>query len=489
MTISTQVLVISHSYNMIDQSLNSEELQQNKVTTLNCAILKLFASFKSYQLIVLFISLFFLLYIPIISLIPLLIYLQIEESHLALKENDLGTKYCEISPKRKLKLNAIVILLICILILSIYNSTIFVYGDTQRYFQWFQDIFNLNLTQSFEYLTQIGQEPGTLIAIKYMMLLLGFNSDSFLLFSALLINSFFIILTYKFVPKYYPLVILINLMSYGYYNQLFYFRQTFSFVFILIFLFTENFLLFFSLFVVTFFIHSTSLLLTPLFFFKLFSGNLQFIQKILVGNKTKYLLGIILIGSTISLVTFGRQILFSSLSILSTFGNDSLELRANLYLRENSDFQSRETLLIINLLIFFFYIFNINFNEKSNNFKNNPALYNLLIYLITLFLCFLIVSLVGFNFRLVYFLTCLTGFFYLIPLISNQIRTKNIQYYLFLTQLCLTGAVFLRNLHREQGTNFNLFLQERVGQVTFWEARPLDADLFDYIKYCMDLLL
>ncbi|MBF2057336.1 MAG: EpsG family protein [Cyanobacterium sp. T60_A2020_053] len=474
---------------MINRIFDSGELQQNKVTTLNCAILQLFASFKSYQLIVLFIGLFFLLYIPILSLIPLLIYLQIEESDLALQQNILDNKFQQLLQKRTLKFNIVAILFTCILILSIYNSTIFVYGDTQRYFQWFQDIFNLNLIKSLEYLRQIGQEPTTLITIKYIMLFLGLDSNSFLLFSAFLINSSFIILTYKFVPKYYPLVILINVMSYGYYNQLFYFRQTFSFVFIIIFLFTENFLLFSSLFVVTFITHSTSLLLTPLLFFKLSSGNLQFIQKSLASNKNKYLLGVILTGSTITLILFGREVLFFLLSILSAFGNNTLQGRANLYLSGNENFQSRETLLIINLIIFLIYIFNINFNKTSNNFKNNPALYNLLIYFITLLISFLIVFFVGFNFRLVYFLTCLTGFFYLIPIMSNQIQTKNIQYYLFLTQLCLTSAVFIRNLYREQATNFNAFLQERIGQVTFWEARPLNADLFDYIKHCMDLLL
>ena len=474
---------------MIINNLYSQKYDKNVPINSNGVILDFFASLRNFQPMILCVALFFFIYIPIISLIPFLLYLQINESLSVNKKSKLVNIYDSKKHKKPLKWDTIVILIICVLVLSIYNSTIFVYSDTAVYLRWFTDILNLNFSESLDYLRIYNQEPMTLMTIKYIVLFLGFDANSFLLISALFLNSSFIIITYKVVPKYYPIIILINVLSVGYYNQLFYFRQTVSFVFVIMFLFTENKFLSSSLFLLTFNTHSSSLLLFPVLFLKLGSGKFKIIDNFLKSNRIKSILVLILIISLISLILFRTQILNFVLSFISTFGNEPLRRRADLYLRnEGSSFQGGQTFLFLNSFIFIFYILKVDFKNHLNSLKNNPLLYSLIGYFIVLMIGLFVVIFAGFNFRLVYFLTSLNGFFYLIPIISHQIQRKNTQYYLFLSQIILGCGIFIRNLFREHSTDFSLFLQERVGQVTFWEARPLDADLFDYIKHFINVV-
>ena len=474
---------------MITNSIDSLKHKKSLIQDSNNVILYFFASLRNFQPMILCVALFFLIYIPIISLIPFLIYLQINESLSVNKESQHVNVYDSKKDKRPLKWDRVFILIICILVLSIYNSTIFVYSDTAVYLQWFTDILNLNFSESLDYLRTQNQEYTTLMAIKYVVLFLGLDANSFLLISALFLNSFFITITYKVVPKYYPTIILINILTFGYYHQLFYFRQTVSFIFVIMFLFTENKFLASLLFLITFNTHSSSLLLFPVLFLKLGSGKFKIIENLVKNNRIKLILVLILTVSLILFILFRTQILNLFLSLIYTFGNEPLRHRANLYLgKEGNTFQGGQTFLFLNSFIFIFYILKIDFKNHLNSLKNNPLLYSLISYFIVLIIALFVVIFAGFNFRVVYFLTSFTGFFYLIPIISHQIQRKNTQYYLFLSQIILTSAIFVRNLFREHSTDFGVFLQERGGQVTFWEARPLDADLFDYIKHFMDVL-
>ena len=154
---------------------------------------------------------------PIIGILPLLIYCQ---SNISAKlDGDI----------RKLRTN-FPILFFIVITLSIYMSTMTVFLDTEVYISLYKD---LNRKSIFEAIQDFNIDEFLSFVIPSIISNLTQGNELWFLFvQTLTINTAFFMIAVIFLPEAYPIVLAINIISGGYYLQLFLMRQFYASIFI-----------------------------------------------------------------------------------------------------------------------------------------------------------------------------------------------------------------------------------------------------------------
>ena len=463
---------------LIPQSTKNEKYPEPK----GAAIRDLFVSFEPFKQFFLLIGFLLLIYIPILAIIPLLLYLQIHVSS-GDKENDEANFH--LARTKKIDQFTLIIFFVCITILSIYNSTIYRFADVSNYLNYFHQIYSRGFNESLEILKKIGIEPLSLIFPKLVIEFLELPEKSFLLITSFIDNTVIFFLTYILVPRFYPLIALINAITLGYYDQLFNLRHFFSYLFVVPFLFAENFWLLGFLFILSLQTHITSIIVAPTLLFKI--PRIRVLLGNFLQNKyTKYFFLIVTLLLLFVGIYYQQQIFQFLINLGNILQFSQLSSKVEYY---QSNFRRTivpNKLQIVSFIILCFYVWKIDFSRLSSTKKG--IITSLTVFLLlNIVLCIISVTF-EYNHRIFYFLSALPGFFYLIPILSGQLERKGLTYNLFLIQLIIQLYVFLYfQLYVEQMKDFSTVVLEG-GDTVFWEAEPLTSSCYEYIQHLINTL-
>lgn len=424
---------------------------------------------------------------PIIGIIPLLTFTQIQVSK-DLKKN-----------KRKFKLsliNLFILLLVCFTF-AISVSTRTITSDLSIYINNYE---SLGGSLSFwEYITLFNQEPLAYVIPNLLKTLFNANSDVFLLVQALTLNLGFIACAIIFMPYYYPIIILLNVTSATYFTQLHLMRQFYSFIFLVPFVYVISLrlkLIFASLAMAT---HSSSIPFLVIGIissflkeskFKTkdkFKSNQLFIIFNKIRLKIKNTTNRIIRNSVFTYILFLMLVISIPvvLFMMQRYGDILLQLipvpgfgvKIDRYSELNSSIGFDQGLwkgILFELLFLIPSVIMLNF-KKVGMLSYSWSLMLLVsgIYLLGSYF------IANFMSRFMFLLSGLPGFFYTIILDSNQINYRG---HLFANVILL--AVF---------TKVNYFLYRIIkssfeSSSSIWEGNPLGANIVDYINYLYGIL-
>jgi hypothetical protein len=411
------------------------------------------------------------LMVPILGIFPMLLYIQL----------DLLTN------KRKKKHNNLLdnfILVLIVLSLSIFCSSLTVYSDTEVYVDTYKsldwnELFNLSYGNGLEFMTFVLAYP--------IHSLTNGSPYWFLLNQSLIINALVVfVISKKISEKYYPLLLIIVFATSWYYTQVFLMRQVLSLTFLLLAIVNiKSRIEFFIYSLLSFFSHISSFpYIILLIIIKTISSTRMKIDNNLINTnsrkRSRQIRLIILISVisivTVSIISFG---IFSFAQIASSFafffrliglsqGYELIESKIEDYsddfltMRISPVYQLSFCILLISV-IFKNYL-NISVKELS-----------LIIIFILQFSCtlLLIVNPEIFPARIITFFLVFQGFFYVFT-----VETKN----RWLKFLGWGFALF-------SFINFIRFLvlmpnyPTQPGALVFFQGEPLEKNLYDYITF------
>jgi hypothetical protein len=132
--------------------------------------------------------------IPILGVVFILLYCQV---NLSSNQN-----------VKKSFINFIPLVLV-IFTISTYIATFKTFNDTDIYIEWYTSLAR----ESIFTLPSLDTELGAFILPKYVSIMTGGSSLAFLLFQSLTMNIAFTVYAVIFIPEFYPLIVLINVMS------------------------------------------------------------------------------------------------------------------------------------------------------------------------------------------------------------------------------------------------------------------------------------
>ena len=425
----------------------------------------IFARFNKY--IVLTCSLIVWNIIPIIGIIILLIYCQINISK---SQNIQG---------KKIFLNLLPLILI-IFTISTYIASFEPFNDTEIYINIYKSLKD----EPTFIIPDIGMEPISFLLSKYISELTGGDEVSFLLFQSLTINTAFTIYARIFFPDFYPLIILINLTSQGYYYQLFWMRQFYSFMFVIPAVYIESSIFICILIVLGYYTHRSSLIyITPIFIAScknIFSKAANIFFKIFGIKNTPINPRFLIISCTIVLIFFSGQIMnfmLELIKILSSFYlfPSSLAKRIEIYAGDSSALLNQDVFTVRNQLrtifdyvIIFVYLINANYKKFDKIFLRWVFLF---IMILTLYIASYTF---GFSLRVSSIFFCLPGFFYSIAFYTIRLdENNNVSKYLIIGIIIFRAVYFFVSLFISYGNE---------GYLTFWDGKPLSTPITDYFN-------
>jgi hypothetical protein len=430
---------------------------------------KAFTISSKYRQIILLSALAIWCVIPILGVVFLLFYCQVNLS------SNID------APKKKTFRNFIPILLVVFTIVT-YISTFKTFNDTDVYI----GVYELLGREPPFSLPVIDMEPGAFILPKYISLMTGANPRIFLLFQSLTMNVAFTVYAVLFIPEFYPLIILINIMSQGYYFQLFWMRQIYSLIFIIPAIYTNIFFWRWLLLTLGFFTHSASVIYA--FTFILTSvKNITSIaidavrNKFNIRNRVDRSKFIILSLSLAIIIVFGPlfQYILQSAGVLSIFTGDTVTDKISTYTTDDSNMAIFSLASQLRTILDYATIF--VFALASDYSKPNPLLTRWTILFVTVFGLYIGSYLSGFNLRIASIFFCIPGFFYTIPLLSGKFDSEsgkdsraNIYVYILL------GSIFVRILYF-----FNNLISsyETENYLTFWGGQTLTTPITGYFEF------
>lgn len=422
--------------------------------------------FTQYKYVVLCFGLTLWLFSPMIGIFPLLLFVQLN----ILKANPIYRKSDRIFNSNNL------ILLLVVLTITIFVSSFDPFGDTNFYLD---DYGKLDDTgpfgvkkygRGFEFVTFL---------LAYPTFLLSNGSEYWFIFNhALFINvliTFFV--APSFSKKYYPLVLVFVFSVNLYYSEVFYMRQFLSNVFLMLAVSSLNgkrYLpsLFFSIFS-----HLSNVIYSLVTVaFKADRASLNLLNKLM---KHKLIFNAIAIGLVLgSFLIFriydSKSLIALLIPIINIQGNllgsdvsDYLESRVNNYDGRLQDLEyTFPVMAIVDTIIVGFLILFRNFKNA-----NKSTLCLVGIYFVYL-LAFVFVALTGFNWRVCLLFFSLSGFFYLIGL---EMEHKDGQIFMLLLAVIkvLTLVFWLIKLDNDS-------------YFVFFDGRPLDMTIYDYVVFFLD---
>ncbi|WP_017292807.1 EpsG family protein [Geminocystis herdmanii] len=436
---------------------------------------KVFNSLNKVKYTIFFFGLGLWILSPILGIIPLLMFAQVNVSKRVMTKKQ---------KQSFLNGNFFTIFLVLFTI-TIYASTYEVTSDLQVYLNIYNNLGNLPL---FKYMESRNMEPITFIIPNLIKTLFDANENHFILVQALTINLAFILIAIRFMPSYYPTIMLLNITSSHYFMQLFLMRQFYAFIFLVIFIYTIRLwkkLVFSTLAILT---HSSSLLfiVIGMIFIPLINNQetkkspFKLIRKFrkIINNffrKKIFIYLFFLIVLTVLPILFVALQNFSFLNqLLPVFSYKFL-----LYVNRGDDFtlglnEGLWKRTIFDILILLPSIILIHpKDEKVSSF------------IWSVMFVFSLVSLISFYTfipafgRLTVFLSGLSGFFYTILLDSKQqIDRPNIFSFLIFV------AIFTKILYFLYQTIFSSLQNTSL----LWEGNPLGKNLVDYIQFLWSMI-
>jgi EpsG family len=401
--------------------------------------------------------------IPIVGIVLLLLYCQINLSSNQNKED------------RKPLFNLLPLVLV-VFTISTYIATFKSFNDTDTYISLYKSLMH----ESPFILPDVEMEPVSFILPKYLSKLTSGDELAFLLFQSLTMNTAFIIFPIIFVPEFYPLIILVNIMSQGYYFQLFWMRQFYSFIFIVPAVCTNIFFWRWILIYLAFYTHNSSLIYGA----ALFVSSIKDVIIKIVDNARKSFLvqnkidrpKLIFLG--LSFFFVGLTVAFMG-SFLESLSNSSatdsaIASKISAY-SSDSDFNTDNFTLASQARVILDYLTIFAFVIAADYRKANPLFFRWLILFVVVFALYVGSFVSGFNLRISVIFFCLPGFFYIIPLNSGKLDGQ-INLYTYI--LCI--SVFLRIV---------LFFNNLIGSyqvenyLTFWGGETLTTPITGYIEF------
>lgn len=407
--------------------------------------------------------------VPILGIIFLLLYCQI---NLSSSQNQADRKpFFNLFP-----------LILIVFTIGTYIATFKSFNDTDIYISLYKSLIH----ESPFILPDIDMEPGSFILPKYLSKLTDGNELAFLLFQSLTMNTAFTFYSVIFIPEFYPLVILINIMSQGYYFQLFWMRQFYSFIFIIPAIFTNIFWWRWICIYLAFYTHNSSLIYGGVLAIASIKDVVIKIindirKSLIIRNKIDkpklFILGFsfLIIGS---IVTFMGSFL-ESLGNLASL-DSSISSKISVY-SSDSDFNTENFTLISQLRVILDYATIFIFVIGTDYRKVDSTFYRWLILLIVVFALYIGSFISGFNLRISVIFFCLPGFFYIIPLKSGKLDGQaNIYTYILCSSILLRIIYFFNNLV----TSYQV-----ENYLTFWGGETLTTPITGYIDFFFKCLV
>lgn len=405
--------------------------------------------------------------VPIIGIFPILLSIQLDL----------------LKPRRKkpqlISLNNWLLILV-ILSIAIYASSFHVFADTKVYLDIYR---NLDTKGIFDNYIVEDRYEFVLFLFLYPINILTDASEYWcLLIYALFVNSIVVFyLSKNFSAKYYPSILIILFSTFFYYSQIFYMRQFFSIMFVLMAMvcLESNLPQFILWSFLAIFSHLTSAVYIAVF---LAVKAIYFIIrkfKIRLQKKDKMLLYLALGLLIILLIYFGFKIYNNPQEAYGYIRNflDILpekRLAGTIQSRvENND--GRDTDLFQFTIFRAIAIMTVGIFIIVRGFKKlSPKLLSLnLFYVMSLFqIAFILLT--GFNQRIAFLFLAFYGLFFTIGL-DDQSKIKPF------------GMVSLLTIFAAASNTFNfLTIQNTMidsGGWSFFDGQPLAMSLFDYIWY------
>jgi hypothetical protein len=406
---------------------------------------------------------------PLYGIILLLIYCQINISIQ-------GTSH------KSIFLENIIPLIIFLFTITVFMSSFNSFGDTDIYIGVYKDASNQS--SLLDYMNNIwikdSLEPLTFALPMYISLLTDGNSSWFLLFQSLTINTAFTIYSILFLPEVYPIVILINILSRGYYYQLFLMRQAYSFIFIIPWLYVDVFYCRLPLIYLAIMSHVSSILYV-------FTLIIDTIYSQIRDKFTIFKSRLVLI---FSLIFFGFNVyyiwLFSQnilLSLLTYINVDKFE-RINTY-SEVLSTSFYDSILYqiytfgIDSVVLSIFVFNTDATKIPSSLQKYFVRWRSLFYV--MIFVYLICNFIGFNPRIYYIFSSLTGFFYTIPFYSGNLVKKgnNIYVNIILGLMFFKIISFIGDTIRYKGINNYIY---------FWDGTSLNKTIIEYLYFLHSII-
>jgi hypothetical protein len=443
-------------------------MQQNKITESQCQSLHdIFIKINKFKYFILLLGIILWVILPLTAIIPLLIYCQINVS----------------TQGKATKINFlqnIIPLILIVFTIVIFMATIKPWSDTSVYVDLYKDVGNKSLFEYVEFLLERQFEPGSLIIPMFVNKITGGDVSWFLFTQSLIINIAFTVYAIIFLSEVYPIVILFNLVSPGYYYQLFYLRHCYSFIFIVPALYFNRF------FVRSLFIYlgilchnSAALFIVTLFTSLINNRYINFFEKI----KSSLIRKISIITATI-LFLISLFFLWQPLLILSQslFSSSNIFDKLVTYSSDiDFDFELRYEIYdsILTFVILFVFIINADRNCDDKNKNKIFGIWVLVLYEMLFF--YITSNFIGFNRRSYYLFTCLPGLFYTIAFYSGKLtgkKSNNIYPVIIVTAISWKIILFINSLINNKG-----FLD----YLKFWNCNPLYKPITEYFVFLYNL--
>jgi hypothetical protein len=223
----------------------------------------LFSYFSPFSAPLLLIGVLIYIISPIVGCIPLLIFIQIQISRKISKG-----KLFNNSPFLYDKTN---LTLICLVIFAttIYGSTFEVYDDLANFVDTYNKLSGLDISGFYNFFygkNASRLEPMNFVIPHVFGMVFGHNENHFIIIQSFTFNLSFTLLACIFLSPFYPIVILINIISPFYFYNMFLMRQFYSFIFLIGMFFSPSTLISALLAYFAYLSHKSSLLYTfPLF--------------------------------------------------------------------------------------------------------------------------------------------------------------------------------------------------------------------------------
>lgn len=430
--------------------------KRNKIHSIH----KFFSLFGDLKIFIFIFGLAIWAIIPLLGIVFILAYCQINISQNKILGNH----------KRVFNIFPILLVLFTI---TTYIASFEPFRDTIVYL----DIYSGLQNETGLTIPDIELEPVSFILPKYLSTLIGPSQLSFLFLQSLSMNTAFTVFSMLFMPNFYPLIILINVTTQGYYFQLFWMRQIYSWIFIIPAIYVDNFVIACLCIYVGYWTHKSSLM----YIFGILPGILKykFINALNpLKSFSKYFnnkFGVI--------ICFGLILLFSSVimksllsftSALSSFdGSVSQKLDTYGGGGDDSSFGDKiknQIRPILDYTIISIFIFRSDLSKINRIHSKTNRRY--IRWITTFFLLFLLYfgSLTyGFNLRITSIFFCIPGFFYIIALSSDKLDDA----YSYDTFIFLWAIVF-RIIY------FFVSLTAPQSYLTFWNGEPLTTPISEY---------
>ena len=290
----------------------------------------LFSYFSPFSAPLLLIGVLIYIISPIAGCIPLLIFIQIQISRKISK-----SKLFNNSPFLYDKNN---LTLICLVIFAttVYGSTFEVYDDLANFVDTYNKLSGLDVSGFYNFFygkNASRLEPMTFVIPHIFGMIFGHNENHFIIIQSFTFNLSFTLFACIFLSPFYPIIILINIISPFYFYNMFLMRQFYSFIFLVGMFFSPSALISALLACFAYLSHKSSLLYAlPLFVASIpisFANlaNLPIKSKLLnfMNKKISFLLSnyflIFLISSLIIVIgfVFFKDLIFEQLFVDSAY--------------------------------------------------------------------------------------------------------------------------------------------------------------------------